>query len=486
MLKTKPEPIETFGLRPFTSDILVNSVGRGTLLVFGFVQGIIIPKFLPLEAYGYWQIFMLYAGYAGILHFGAIEGILLSWAGKDPDKIRNKMGLALRFLLFQEVIVILPLCFILFFALKPPFEWIALMTLIYALIFNMSAFFQYSSQAFRKFKTLTTVNIATSLVFIIAIICLFAFGFRDYTYTVYSYLLASVIGFAAFWFLFRRYFQHSEYPFHPTFSYGKELIKVGIFVYLGDIITALFLSIDRLTVSSFFPIDQFATYAFALTVAMIGYAFVTAVSQVFFPYLSAAAPKLRIRAYRIGKPILILAWACILAIYFPVAWLVWFYLPHYTTSLPIMQILLCTVGFGSMIQILHISYYMAYRKQRQYFLYGIAALAVLAVLVFAAVKIWGTLESVAIATLVGFVVWYIINELSLKSIVRESNRGLWKSFGIICSYVAAFWVSFRVTDRLVMQMIVYICLFALLTWLFSRHTIKELIVIANEIRGQRR
>jgi uncharacterized membrane protein (DUF106 family) len=125
---------------------------------------------------------------------------------------------------------------------------------------------------------------------------------------------------------------------------------------------------------------------------------------------------------------------------------------------------------------------MAYRKQRQYFLCGIAALAVLAILVFAAIKIWGTLESVAIATLVGFVVWYIINELSLKSIVRESNRGLSKSLGIICCYVAAFWVSSLVTDRLVMQLVIYICLFALLTWLFLRNQIRELAVIFNEVR----
>jgi hypothetical protein len=171
-----------------------------------------------------------------------------------------------------------------------------------------------------------------------------------------------------------------------------------------------------------------------------------------------------------------------LAIYFPAAWLLLFYLPQYINSLPLIQILLCTAGFGSLIQILHASYYMAYRKQRRYFLCRIAALAVLAILVFSAIKIWGTLESVAIATLISFGVGCIINELSLKSMVGESNRRLSKSLGIICCYMGAFWVSSLVTDRLVMQLVIYICLFALLTWLFARNTIRELAAIANEIR----
>ncbi len=484
MVKTDAEASEQFNIRAFGTDVLTYSVGNGFLLLFGFIQLLIIPKYLSVEGYGYWQLFMLYASYGGILHFGFMEGILLRWAGKELPQIAEEIGVAFRFLIFQQLATIIPLCLILHFlvTLGQPFDLIALSVLGYAFIGNVGAFFKFTAQAVRKFKGLTVVNVGTSLTFLVIVICLFAFGYLDYTCIVYGFLLASALGLAALVLWFRKYLQGSNQSFSPLLSYGRETLGIGIFVYLGHLVTALLLTVDRLMVNSFFPIEQFAIYAFALTVAMVAYIFVQAVSEVFFPYLSGAALQLRTRAYQLGKPAIILSWAATLAIYFPVARLIEFYLPHYVTSLPIMQILLCTVGFGSLIQILHASYYMAYRRQRQYFVCGITALALAVVLNLLAIKVWGTLESVAIATLISFGVWYIINELSLRSVVGESKRGLWKGMVIICSYIGAFWVSSLLTDRLVVQMLVYGSLFSLLTWLFFRNTVKELIVIVNEVR----
>ena len=478
------EAARQFGFRAFSSDILVYTTGQGLFLLFGFILLLIIPKYLSIEGYGYWQLFMLYASYGGILHFGFMEGILLRWAGRELDQIGKEIGLALRFLLFQQLIVILPLCLIFHFLLTlgQPFEWIALMVLAYAFILNMRAFFQFTAQAVRKFKGLTAVNVGTTLTFLIIVICLFAFSYLDYTYIVYGFLVAGVLGLAALVLWFRKYLQGSNHSFLYLLSYGKETLGIGIFVYFGDIATALLLTVDRLTVDSFFPIEQFAIYAFALTVAIVAYTSVAAVSQVFFPYLSGAALELRTRAYQLGKPAIILSWAASLAIYFPVARLIEFYLPHYVTSLPIMQILFCTVGFISLIQILHASYYKAYRKQRRYFVCGITALALAVILNLLAIKVWGTLESVAIATLVSFGVWYIINELSLKSVVEESNRELGKGVMVICSYLGAFWVSSLVTDWFIAQMLIYGCFFLLVTWLFLRSELKELTAVANGLR----
>lgn len=484
MVKTDAEASEQFNIRAFGTDVLTYSIGNGLLLLFGFIQLLIIPKYLSVEGYGYWQLFMLYASYGGILHFGFLEGILLRWAGRELDQVGKEIGLALRFLLFQQLIVILPLCLIFYFLLTlgQPFDLIALIVLGYAFIGNVGAFFKFTAQAVRKFKGLTVVNVGTVLTFLIIVICLFAFGYLDYTCIVYGFLLASALGLAALVVWFRKYLQGSNQSFSHLLFYGRETLGIGIFVYLGHLVTALLLTVDRLMVNSFFPIEQFAIYAFALMAAMVAYTFVQAVSEVFFPYLSGSALQLRTRAYQLGKPAIILSWAATLAIYFPAARLIEFYLPHYVTSLPIMQILFCTVGFGSLIQILHASYYMAYRRQRRYFVCGITALALAVVLNLLAIKIFGTLESVAIATLISFGVWYIMNELSLKSVVGESNRGLWKGLGIICCYMGAFWISSQVTDRIVVQMLVYACFFAVITWLFFRNAVKELVVIFNEVR----
>ena len=486
MEERQPQTDNQFEIHAFGKDALIYSLGNGLLLLFGAIQFLIIPKYLTVEGYGYWQLFMLYGTYVGILHLGFIDGILVRWAGKELAQIGNEMRVAFAFLLVEQVVVILPLALLLYFLLSPPLQWLWLMVLAYAFVMNLATFFMFTAQAVRKFRLLTAVNVARGLAFLILVVLLFVLGYLNYHYVVLAFVASLFLALVILAFRFRKYLSGQKPPISSLRAYGKENINIGIFVLLGNFVVVLFLTVDRLMVSSFFTIEQFAIYAFALSIVIVVYSFVMAASEVFFPYLSGAAPELRTRAYHLGEPAIILAWAAILAGYFPVARLVQFYLPHYVASLPAMQILLCTVGFGSLIQILHVNYYKVYRKQRQYFLWGITALAVAVMLNFLAIRVWGTLQSVAIATLISFGVWYIINELSLRSVLEESSKELWKGLMVVVCYVGAFCFASFLADCFISQMVIYICLFSLVTWLFLRRELKELVAVAREIRGPQR
>ena len=472
-----------FGIHAFGKDVSIYSLGNGFILVFGLVQFFIIPKYLTVEGYGYWQLFVLYASYVGILHLGFIDGILVRWAGKELVQIGNEIRVAFAFLLVEQIVVVVPLALILYFLIHPPLQWLWLMILAYAFVMNLATFFMFTAQAVRKFRLLTTVNVGRGLTFLLLVIVLFATGYLNYHYVVIAYLMGFVVALFALAFWFRKYLWGEKPAISSLWAYGRQNINVGIFVLLGNFVVVLFLTIDRLMVSSFFSIEQFAVYAFAtVIVTVVIYTFARAASDVFFPYLSAAAPELRAQTYRLGKPAIILAWAAVLAGYFPLARLIEFYLPHYVASLPVMQVLLCTVGFGSLIQVLHVNYYKVYRKQRQYFLWGIAALTLSVVLNLLAIKAWGTLESVAIATLVSFGVWYIVNELSLRSVVEQSSKELWKDMIILLCYIGAFWLTSFLVDWFIAQTLIYICLFALVTWLLLRREVKELVAVVGEVR----
>lgn len=486
MDEKQPELSRTLDLRLFGRDIVVFSIGNALLLFFGFIQLLIVPKYLSVEGYGYWQLFRLYATYVGILHLGFIDGILVRWAGKGLAQVGNEIKIAFRFLILEQVLVIVPLSLLLYFLLQPPFQRIGLMVLVCAFILNLVTFFVFTVQAIRKFKMLTMVYAGRGLAALLLIIFFFTLGYLDYHYVILAFLIAFLLALFALVFWFRKYLWGGNSSASSLWTYGRKNINIGIFVLLGNFVVLLFLTIDRLMISSFFPIEQFATYAFALTVVMVAYTFIRAVSQVFFPYLSASVMELRTRAYQLAKPAIILAWAATLALYFPLTKLIAFYLPQYVTSLPIMQIILCTVGFGALIQILHVNYYKAYGEQQRYFLLGIAALALSVTLNLLAIKVWGTLESVAIATLISFGIWYTINEVSLRSVSGESRQELWKSLVIICSYLVVFWLAFFLADWFITQMLIYIGLSFLVTWLLLGSEVRELVLVVNGLRSKSR
>ena len=77
-----------------------------------------------------------------------------------------------------------------------------------------------------------------------------------------------------------------------------------------------------------------------------------------------------------------------------------------------------------------------------------------------------------------------MNELSLKSVVEESSRELWKGLAILGSYLGAFWLASFSVDWFIFQMLIYIGLFFVTTWLLYRPEVKELAAVAKRFRGQ--
>lgn len=479
----QPETPNKFKIHAFGKHVLVYSLGNGLLLIFSFLQLLLIPKYLSVGAYGSWQLFLLYTTYVGVLHLGFIDGILVRWAGKDISGVGDEISTAFKFLVLQQLAVIVLLALLFYFLIDTPLRWLWLMILVYAFIMNLGAFFMYTSQAVRKFGLLTAINVVRGLIFLIAVILLFAIGYFSYENIVVAYLISFALALLVFLYWFRKYLWGKKNAAGSPWAFGIKNCSVGVFILLGNFVVLIFQTIDRLMVSSFFSIEQFAIYAFASTIVIIVYVLARAVSEVFFPYMSLATPVQQRKAYSLGQNIVILAWAISLAGYFPLAKLVEFYLPDYSASLPIMQILLCSISFGGLVQILHVNYYRIYGKQRQYFLWGAIALVVAVALNLLAILIWHTAQSVAIATLVSFGLWYIANELSLRSALLGGRREILKTIAILAGYTGAFWLASLIINSFIFQTLIYLACFSLLTYLFFRQTLRKLISDPTGLKG---
>jgi hypothetical protein len=143
------------------------------------------------------------------------------------------------------------------------------------------------------------------------------------------------------------------------------------------------------------------------------------------------------------------------------------------------------LGFASMILILHVNYYRLHRKQRQYFFFGITALALAVLLVLIAIKMFGTLESVSMAILLSFFAWYVINEMSLKSVTGESSGNTWKGPMVMGCYFAGFWITSLLSIWLLAQMLIYAGLFLIISLGFFRTDFNALLRIIQRSSDKR-
>jgi len=473
-----PKSNKQFNIRAFSSDVLIYSSGQAILLLLGIGQSLIIPKCLTTEDFGWWQLFILGITYVGILNFGFLDGILIRWAGKELQEIKSEIPLAFRCLLFQLIFVVGLLWMIVNF-FDSPIREITFGIMIYAVIFTLFAFFSLMAQMIKRFRLATVVNIGQGGLFLLFALILLVRGDIGY----FTLILAAITAYSILLIILILYFRDilfCQEVFHiAPLQYIKDNATVGIFVLLGNFITLIIMSIDRMAVGSFFSITQFAVYAFAMTMCGLATTFLQAVAQVFFPYLMGSGNETRTKAYHHLRPVLILFWAGVLAAYFPFSVWLRYYLPHYADSLPLMAILLCMIGFSSQIQILHVNFFKAYRKQRLYFvLAGISLVCAMGLYLLAAM-LFGTLVSIAVTAVISSLLWYLLNEISLRHFVDMDSHEIAKWLLVTGMYAGAFLVTFELVQEWMFGMIAYLAIFVLVTGTVLKPEVTSLLNLVS-------
>ena len=89
-------------------NVLLSVFVQAISLIVSFILNLILPKFISELDYSYWQAYVLYAGYVGILHFGILDGIVLRYSEFDYDEL-DKPRIRSQFVLMLVFYTILSL-----------------------------------------------------------------------------------------------------------------------------------------------------------------------------------------------------------------------------------------------------------------------------------------------------------------------------------------------------------------------------------------
>ena len=73
-------------LNKISSVVVSNVVG----LLVSTIVVLIIPKYIDISQYGYFQLYIFYVGYIGFFNFGWPEGIMLRYGGKKYEELNKK------------------------------------------------------------------------------------------------------------------------------------------------------------------------------------------------------------------------------------------------------------------------------------------------------------------------------------------------------------------------------------------------------------
>jgi O-antigen/teichoic acid export membrane protein len=466
-LMTEPErveAIETIGIGEVAAgqgsrfsalarDVATMSGGTALAAVFNILSVFLIPRLVSVEDFGYWRLFLLYVSYAGFLHLGFADGLLLRWAGRPVEMFRNEVGASLKFLLWQHLALIVPICFLIALILRSPLRLIGVATLAFALIVNLSLVLQYSLQSARRFKPLAFATAAPAGIFVVLTFLLHLRAVPGFRGLIALYCASWAGALVYLWVQVKPL--HRADGLNSAWTFGKACIITGWPIVLASCGLGLVQSADRIIVSSALPIRDFAQYSLASSMMFVPVTAIAAVYRVFFSHVAAVEHEGRARVYAHASKFLLLAWSLLLPYFFVLEAFVHWSLPKYLTALPVAGILLLGVIFLAEIQVLHMSFAYLYGRQRQFLILTLGALALSFSIALALTIFLRSLVAVAIGQVVALAIWWFANEWKLREVTDQNWKDWLRMISLFGWSLASYGISMRCTNKTVWQISIY-------------------------------
>lgn len=441
-------------------------------IIGGIIVGLLLPKVLPVEDYGWYKTFTLYTAYIGFVSLGIIDGIVLKYGGKDYEDIDRPLFRSF-FTWYTFIHIIFCVLTFIGAALITDinYKFILVSLGIYTIIANYSGYFQQISQITQRFHEYTTRKIISSILRVISVVILFicvASGFTP-TYKFFLIILISMELLVTIWYVFT--YRDIVWGEKLTMSDTKKniirLSIIGFPLLFANICSSLILSLDRQFVSILFDTTIYAKYAFAYNMLSLVTVATSAVSTVLYPTLKRTTPETMKKNYGVLVGIITMIVFGAIAVYYPLCCFVEWFLPKYIDSLPVFRIVFPGLALSSPITVIMHNYYKAEGKNTLYFRKSIIILGISAIANVIAYSFFRSTISISIASIITMAFWYIFVEwYFVKTYEYDGRRNL--------AYIGAMMIAFYCSSEIANNYIgfaVYCVLFILITLLIQRNTV---------------
>lgn len=357
-------------------NLLYAFVAQSSSLLLSIIMSLIIPKFLSIENYGYWQLFLFYVSYAGFFHFGLTDGIYLKLGGKTFNEIDKKdLKFQTVFLLTIQMVIIIGIISISMFVKDNTKSIILLISSIYIAIANLNWLLGYIFQATNNTKIYSISVIIDRSIFIFLIIISFVIKINNIYYLMILYTITRMTALVYCMIKYKSILQIKLVIRKEYLKNTLEYIKIGMNLMLASIASMLILGIGRFFVEKKWGVESFSVFSFSISITNFFLVFIQQVSMVMFPALRQIKDigKLKI-IYKQCRHALNIILPSVFIVYIPCKVILSLWLPKYEQSLNYLAILLPICVFDGKMQMLSNTYMKVYRKEKLLLIINIIAM----------------------------------------------------------------------------------------------------------------
>lgn len=419
----------------------------------------VVPRYLGVEDYGYYQLYLFYVQYVGFLHLGWADGVFLRYGGEHYSEL-NKHVFSGQFWLYTlvELVCAVTIGTISVMCVEPRDRSVVITLISIAIIFLLPrTFLQYVLQATNRIKEYAIGVIVEKLVYGVVTFVVVFTGMRNYSLAIAADLLGKLSALILMLIWCRDIVLTVPASIKESLREAWLNISIGIKLMFANVASMLIVGFVRLSIERQWDVTTFGKVSLTISVSNLLMVFINAVALVLFPMLRRTSAEKLSGIYNTMRTVLMIPLLGMLVCYYPAKVILSAWLPQYSDSLIYMALLFPLCVFESKMSMLINTYLKTLRKEK--WLLMVNAVTVLcSVITTLITTYWFHNLDLVVASIVFLLAFRCVFAELLLSTVLEINvkTDIFLELSLTAIFIVASWFVGGVAG-LTIYALAYVC-----------------------------
>lgn len=386
-------------------------------LLISTITVFIVPKLVGVDAYGYYQLYLFYISYVGVSYLGWCDGIYLRIGGKYYKDLDKPLYSTQFWLLGLFELAVYAVIFIISLVVSTEANrhFVISCTCIVAIAMCLRWFITFILQATARIKEYAIVTISERIVFVILVIALMLFNYREFYFIVIADVVAKFVSlFIGVFYCRDMVFNNKFLPIKSVIGEIKDNISAGIKLMLASLCSMLIIGVIRFCVQSHWDIATFGKVSLTLSLSNMVVTAINAIAVVIYPMLRRTGDDKLAAIYNVMRILLMGIIFGTIVFYYPIQKILTLWLPRYADSLRYAAILLPICAYESKMSLLISTYFKTLRMENVLMKCNMAALAMSVVCSVFSVFLLNSVTLAIVSILVSLMFRGILSEIILS------------------------------------------------------------------------
>lgn len=439
------------------------------ILILGAIKAIILPAIWAVESFGYWQIYLFYAAYAGIFSLGFNDGIYLIYGKYQYNELplAKLRGASWLHTVMLFLLSVFAAALIILFEDNTDREFVLICAAGNILLIGWYGVLVHVLQVTNQMKRYSFFSVLDKLLLMIAVAAVIVINDENYKIIIAADMAAKAVSVLGMVFCCKQLWFGKMISFGEAFAELKQNISAGIKLMIANLMGMLIIGIGRIIIEFSGSIKEYAYYAFGISVTNLVLVLITSVSLVLYPAIKRL-PKSNYGVYfgKINTLVSVFGFSALL-LYFPAYYFVLHVLPEYSPMLLYLNLLFAVIYLQAKMQLLNNTFYKTLREEKAMLKANMFCVVLFAALAFILFTLTKSLYIIPLSTFIAMLLRCFASQIYLQKKLKIS-MGSRLYFEIVL--VAAF-VVFTLLLSLIWAALLYTAAFIIYACLQRRNFI---------------